>query len=277
MKNDKWLDLTNGVCWSIIFSLAAIIMSIVALADTHPRVLYSADGKAVVLGFDYIGVIVAILALLVTFLVAWQIYNSLSVKRRTDIIERNLNAQIYRLAKERKNIRGTSEMSKEYCQGIACLSLAMIQYYETLHRRLNHINRQQDKRDEELKQLVAAYVISAQAINHLVSTRLKDDFPIDLAEMSVQGLELAHKSIFHSYYLALWPMAFTAKDHAQCDECYKAILNNASVLGTELMSRITSVRNRREAFRKELEKREAEKTARQATEAKGDDTNPDGN
>ena len=267
MKSDKWLDLTNGVCWSIIFSLAAIIMSIVALADTHPRVLYSADDKTVVLGFDYVGVIVAILALLVTFLVAWQIYNSLSLKERTENVERDLKKQIRLLSNERRNILNTSKMSKEYCQGIACLSLAMIQYYETLHRRLNNVKRRQDKREEELKQLVAAYVISAQAITHLVSTKLKDDFPIDLAEMSVQGLELAHKSIFHSYYLALWPMAFTPKDHTQCDECYKAILDNASALGTELMSRITSVRNRREAFRKELEKQEA---ARQASEAKGD-------
>ncbi|MGM9805855.1 MAG: hypothetical protein ACI3Z7_05405 [Candidatus Aphodosoma sp.] len=80
MKNDKWLDLTNGVCWSIIFSLAAIIMSIVALADTHPRVLYSANGKTVVLGFDYIGVIVGILALLVTCLVAWNIWQVFDTK-----------------------------------------------------------------------------------------------------------------------------------------------------------------------------------------------------
>lgn len=80
MKNDKWLDLTNGVCWSIIFSLAAIIMSIAALADTHPRVLYSADGKTVVLGFDYIGVIVGVLALLVTCLVAWNIWQVFDTK-----------------------------------------------------------------------------------------------------------------------------------------------------------------------------------------------------
>lgn len=212
------------------------------------------------------GFILAGFSVLVTALVGWQIYNSISIEYRTKRIEKRLEQQMQLLSKERTNIIDTSKMLKEYCQGVACLSLAMIQYYETLHRRLNHINRNQDKRDEELKQLVAAYVISAQAITHLVSTKLKDDFPIDLAEMSVQGLELAHKSIFHSYYLALWPMAFTPKDHTQCDECYKAILDNASALGTELMSRITSVRNRREAFRKELEKQEA---ARQSAEASG--------
>lgn len=80
MKNNKLLDLTNGVCWSIIFSLAAIIMSIVALADTHPRALYSADDETVVLGFDYIGVIVGILTLLVTLLVAWNIWQTITTK-----------------------------------------------------------------------------------------------------------------------------------------------------------------------------------------------------
>lgn len=91
MKNDKWLELTNGVCWSMIFSLAAIIMSIVSLADTHPRVLCSADDKTVVLGFDYIGVIVAILALLVTFLVAWQIWQTINSDRRIKELEQKLN------------------------------------------------------------------------------------------------------------------------------------------------------------------------------------------
>lgn len=92
MKNDKWLDLTNGVCWSIIFSLAAIIMSIVALADTHPRVLYSADGKTVVLGFDYIGVIVGILTLLVTLLVAWNIWQVLDSRRKIQEIESSVKS-----------------------------------------------------------------------------------------------------------------------------------------------------------------------------------------
>lgn len=82
--HNKWLDLTNGVCWSMIFSLAAIIMSIVALAHTHPRVLYSTNDETVVLGFDYIGVIVGILTLLVTLLVAWNIWQTMATKREVE-------------------------------------------------------------------------------------------------------------------------------------------------------------------------------------------------
>lgn len=208
------------------------------------------------------GFILAGFSVLVTALVGWQIYNSISIEYRTKRIEKRLEHQMQLLSKERKNILYTTSMLKEYCQGIACLSLAMIQYYETLHRRLNHINQKQDKREEELKQLVAAYIVSARAIQHLVSTKLKDEFPIDLAEMSVQGLELTHKAIFHSYYLAFWPTAFSQNDHNQCDEYYKTILNNAGLLGVGLMSRITSVRNRRDAFRKQL-------ADRQSSEAKG--------
>lgn len=80
MKRDKLLDLTNGVCWSMVFSIAAIIMSVAALAHTHPRILYSSDGKTVGLGFDYIGVIVGILTLLVTFLTAWNIWKTIDSK-----------------------------------------------------------------------------------------------------------------------------------------------------------------------------------------------------
>lgn len=201
------------------------------------------------------GFILAGFSVLVAVLVGWQIYSSISIEYRTKRIEKRLEQQMQQLLRERKNILGTSKMSKEYCQGISCLSIAMIQYYETLRRRLNNVQRNKDKREEELKEFVSAYLMSARAIVHLINTKLEEDFPIDLAEMSVQGLELTHKTIFHSYYLALWPVAFSQKEHEQCDKYYKAILDGASVVGAELLARISSVRNRRDAFRKELANR----------------------
>lgn len=88
MKNDKWLDLTNGVCWSMIFSLAAIITSIVAMAHKCPRI-YGQEH----LGFDYLGVIVGILAILVTFLVAWQIWATLKSDEKIKNFENELKRQ----------------------------------------------------------------------------------------------------------------------------------------------------------------------------------------
>lgn len=88
MKNDnnRWVDLSNGVAWAIIFSLAAIIMSICALVHKCPRVYEKGN-----LGFDYLGVIVGILALLVTFLVAWQIWQTMA--SREEIKEARLSAK----------------------------------------------------------------------------------------------------------------------------------------------------------------------------------------
>lgn len=60
---------------SLVVFLQLIILSIYA-----PRVI---TGNS--LGFDYLGVIVAILALLVTFLVAWQIYKTIEVKREMEL------------------------------------------------------------------------------------------------------------------------------------------------------------------------------------------------
>lgn len=76
MNEDK-SDIHNGIAVAIIFSIAAIIMSICSLARNNERVL----------GFDYLGVIVGILALLVTFLVAWQIWQTINAQRKIKEIE----------------------------------------------------------------------------------------------------------------------------------------------------------------------------------------------
>ena len=62
---------------SIMFSLLAIIVSGVAIAVTLPRME---------LGIDYMGVIVAVLALLMTLIVGWNIFTALDFKK--DVISR---------------------------------------------------------------------------------------------------------------------------------------------------------------------------------------------
>lgn len=76
MNEDK-SDIHSGIAVAIIFSIAAIIMSICSLARNNERVL----------GFDYLGVIVGILTLLVTFLVAWQIWQTISAGKKIKEIE----------------------------------------------------------------------------------------------------------------------------------------------------------------------------------------------
>lgn len=60
--------------WSNCLSIAAIICSIVAICVSLP--------SAPELGFDYIGVIVGILSLLVTMLIGWQIYNVIAIDKK---------------------------------------------------------------------------------------------------------------------------------------------------------------------------------------------------
>lgn len=86
MNEDK-SDIHNGIAWAIIFALAAIIMSIVAVAHKCPR--YDLD-------FDYIGLIVGILSFLVTALLGWQVFNAIeNVKtlKKMDGLETELRSK----------------------------------------------------------------------------------------------------------------------------------------------------------------------------------------
>ena len=64
------------------FLLLAVFLQFVLLCFYAPRVI-----KGNSLGFDYMGVIVAILALLVTLLVAWQIYSTIRSTRQIEKVE----------------------------------------------------------------------------------------------------------------------------------------------------------------------------------------------
>lgn len=69
-KNVACVIMAIGVLLSLVFS-------VVALCVVCPRVIPKED-----LGFDYIGVVVGILALLVVFTVSWQIYNAIDDKKK---------------------------------------------------------------------------------------------------------------------------------------------------------------------------------------------------
>ena len=69
----------------LLFSLVA---SVTAICRTHPRVE---------LGFDYMGLIVGILALLVTMLIGWQIWNLIDFDRR---VKNKINEDRKKLQRE---------------------------------------------------------------------------------------------------------------------------------------------------------------------------------
>lgn len=68
MKEKWFLILTSGI---------SLVCAITSICCTYPRIVDATKNE---LGFDYIGVIVGILALLVTVLIGWNIYQLVDVK-----------------------------------------------------------------------------------------------------------------------------------------------------------------------------------------------------
>ena len=73
-KNKKCLEIVK-----LIVCLLAIVLSIIAISRTCYR--------TVELGFDYLGIIVGVLAILVTFLVGWNIYSAIDAKEKIKIYQ----------------------------------------------------------------------------------------------------------------------------------------------------------------------------------------------
>lgn len=74
------------------FLLLFVFLLSLALAIYAPRVI---DGRN--LGFDYMGVIVAVLAILVTTLIGWNIYNVISIKKEVGDFKRRHQHSILKL------------------------------------------------------------------------------------------------------------------------------------------------------------------------------------
>lgn len=84
------------------FLLLAVFLLFMVLCFYAPRVI---DGKS--LGFDYIGVIVAILAILVTVLIGWQIWATIDTRRIIERFDERIRANenaVNRLQQQFSNI-----------------------------------------------------------------------------------------------------------------------------------------------------------------------------
>lgn len=102
----------------IIYPLLTVclIVSLVSVCHTHPRIES---------GFDYMGLIVGILSLLVTMLIGWQIYNALSLEQKVSNIKKEydgLKDKSEALARQQENIKVYNEASMEFIRGMTMLS-----------------------------------------------------------------------------------------------------------------------------------------------------------
>lgn len=92
-------------CICCILSFALLAVAIILCIVHFPRIIQNHN-----LGFDYLGLIVGILAFLVALLIGWQIYNTINAKHEFDTLEKKFKAEyegrIKRLeecCEERKN------------------------------------------------------------------------------------------------------------------------------------------------------------------------------
>lgn len=87
MNSNERAEIHGGIAWAMVFALAAVVMGIVAIAHKCPR--YNLD-------FDYLGLLVGILSLLVTTLLGWNIYQVIDLKRaKQEIADIHNTTRIY--------------------------------------------------------------------------------------------------------------------------------------------------------------------------------------
>lgn len=73
----KYDDFRGCGCTLAILAFMAIVIAITALANSNPRVLNINEWGKVELGYDYLGIIIAILSIMVTALIGWQVFNAI--------------------------------------------------------------------------------------------------------------------------------------------------------------------------------------------------------
>lgn len=132
-------------------SISAIIIAVIALAISLPRLIWTEKFGKVNLGFDYLGVIVALLALMVTLMVGWNIWQTMEARRaiekfddRTRNFDEELDKKVetikYNLIAEIKGLQDkTSEelINKElYARGETASNIyeKLIHAYNLLER-----------------------------------------------------------------------------------------------------------------------------------------------
>ena len=86
MKEDSSDQAMYIASFSLFLSIMAAGLCIAALCRTYPR---TAD-----LGFDYIGVLVGILALLVTVLIGWQVFNAIQMQNTLKEIDGKMKEEV---------------------------------------------------------------------------------------------------------------------------------------------------------------------------------------
>ncbi len=212
-------------------------MAFTALMISLPRTVDIANPTRL----DYQGTIVATFALLVTVLIGWQIYNAIGMEKRVFKAEKRIANMMFQLQNERKRIEAIGQSSEDYSSGINRLSVAMIEYIQTLYNRKAPI-------DIKAQHYCTCYMVSASAITCLLDSNKDKEIIAPIIGLCVEGIELSADQLFSPAFSGVVRNVFSEDNHKICDDYYTAIMHNSEPLGIDNINIINKHRSKRVAL-----------------------------
>jgi len=142
----------------------SLVFSIISLCRTLPR---SCDN----LGFDYMGVIVAIFSLLVTILIGWNIYTALDIGKEMKIIKNEQSKIKEQLKTFDEKVNDTSY----YCEGTVFFNQGLFFY------------------NSHSKKVAYFYIINyfLRAIEQFTKIKSREYHALDAIDTSIMNIEIA--------------------------------------------------------------------------------------
>lgn len=120
VKNNSFLHVVNNILF--ISNVLFLIVNVYYACHYYPRTKN--------LDFDYTGIIIGVLSILITLLVGWQIYSNIYIKNN---IEKYVRNEIYKMEKRNKiyeqKLNKEIERSKCMAIGVSLAQLGISQYY----------------------------------------------------------------------------------------------------------------------------------------------------
>lgn len=217
--------------------ILTMAMAFTALVISLPRTVDMQNPTRL----DYQGTIVAIFALLVTILIGWQIYSALGIERRVFKAEKRIANLLLQTKNEKEKNKIFAQSSEDYSSGINCLSVAMIEYIQTIYSKKIPI-------EEKAKHYCSCYMVSASAITLFLDSNKDKELIAPRIGLCVEGIDLSGKQLFSPAFSGVVKQVFSEENHSICDDYYKRIMQSPDSLGIENINIINTHRSKRIAL-----------------------------
>lgn len=209
-------------------------MAFTAMMISLPRTVDVANPTRL----DYQGTIVTTFALLVTVLIGWQIYSALGLDHRIYKAEKRISNMLSQLKIARDKIDTNAQSSEDYTSGVNCLSIAMIEYTQTIFNKRASLA-------VKTKHYCTCYMVSANAMRYLLNSNKDLDTIYPIITMCVEGIELSSKLLFSSEYITHTTKEFTQENHNICEEHYDFFKDKVNIIGIDNIRVIDEAHSKR--------------------------------